>query len=181
MKESLKPSIIPATIADYQVIQNMARFYVYDISRECGFISSKWDMSANGLYECFDLKIYFEDECRFPYLIKIGNELAGFILVDKEVKDKKSHWNMGEFFILAKFQSKGIGKQVAQQVFGEYTGVWEVSVIPENRSGLIFWERVVGAYTDGNFSRETKIVDFDECQPRRIIFTFDTNRNAINI
>ena len=128
MNKSSEPLIIPATIADYPIIQNMARFYVYDLSRECGSISSEWAMPVNGLYECFDFKIYFEDECRFPYLIKIGNELAGFILVDKEVKDKKSHWNMGEFFVIAKFQSKGVGKQVARQIFDEYQGVWEVSV-----------------------------------------------------
>ena len=33
-------NIIPATLADYPIIQNMARFYVSDMSRYCGFISS---------------------------------------------------------------------------------------------------------------------------------------------
>ena len=61
MNKSSEPLIIPATIADYPIIQNMARFYVYDLSRECGPISSEWAMPANGLYECFDFKIYFED------------------------------------------------------------------------------------------------------------------------
>ena len=82
---------------------------------------------------------------------------------------------MGEFFVIAKFQSKGVGKQVARQIFDEYHGVWEVSVIPENRSCLIFWEGMI-VYSCGKFNCETKIVDFDEYQSHRIIFTFDSNK-----
>ena len=48
--------------------------------------------------------------------------------------------------------------------------------IPENRSGLIFWEGMIGVYSRGKFNCETKIVDFDEYQPHRIIFTFDSNK-----
>lgn len=36
---NLNIKIISATISDYPIVQNMARFYVYDISRHCGFIS----------------------------------------------------------------------------------------------------------------------------------------------
>ena len=55
----LRPIIVPATYNDYPVIQNMARFYVYDLSRYCGFISEDWSMPANGLYECFDFNRFF--------------------------------------------------------------------------------------------------------------------------
>lgn len=33
-------TLIKASLSDYPTIQNMARFYVYDMSRYCGFISS---------------------------------------------------------------------------------------------------------------------------------------------
>jgi hypothetical protein len=49
MKNNIE--IIPATIKDYPAIQNMARFYVYDLSRSCGFISNEWNIPADGLYE----------------------------------------------------------------------------------------------------------------------------------
>jgi predicted acetyltransferase len=88
---------------------------------------------------------------------------------------------MGEFFIIAKFQGKNIGRQVAWQIFDKYSGIWEVSVIPENRSGLSFWEGVISTYTHSNFNREIKIIDFDKHQPQRIIFTFDTDAtNTVN-
>lgn len=33
----LEPRLVHATVSDYSHIQNMWRFYVYDIGRECGF------------------------------------------------------------------------------------------------------------------------------------------------
>lgn len=75
-----KINIIPATIVDYSTIQNMARFYVYDVSRYCGFISKAWGLPEDGLYECFDLKKYFIDDDKKAYLVKLEDgELVGFV------------------------------------------------------------------------------------------------------
>ena len=41
-------------------------------------------------------------------------------------------WNMGEFFVLAKFQGQGVGSQVAKQIVKEHPGKWSVAVMPEN-------------------------------------------------
>jgi len=158
-----KISIINATLDDYPCIQNMARFYVYDISRECGSISSDWAIPENGLYECFDFKNYFTDPSRKAYLIKVYDEMAGFVLLDNEVKDPRNTINMGEFFIIAKFQGAGIA----------------VSVIPNNKSALKFWEKSISEFTCGAFNKQSKEVAYDEHCPRRIIFEFDT-QNSIH-
>ena len=52
----MKPKLIKATMADYPVVQNMARFYAYDMSRYCGFTSSEWNFPKDGLYEAHDFK-----------------------------------------------------------------------------------------------------------------------------
>jgi len=41
---------------DKEIIQNLGRFYVYDMSRYCGFLEG-WQTPSNGLYECFDLAL----------------------------------------------------------------------------------------------------------------------------
>lgn len=169
-------SIVAATIDDYPRVQNMARFYVYDFSRECGSISVDWAIPEDGLYECFDLKKYFtQPQCR-AYLIKVYDEVAGFVLLDDEVKNPTSTYNMGEFFILTKFQGLGVGRKAAELVFGLHPGQWEVSVIPANQRGLLFWHAVINACTAGHFKRTSVPVDFDEYCPRRIIYTFDVSR-----
>ncbi len=168
-------ALVAASIEDYPLLQNMARFYVYDLSRECGHISSDWQLPPDGLYESFDLKHYFEESTRQAYLVKVYDELAGFVLLNQVTTEKTSQWNMGEFFIIAKFQGQGIGEKVAYKIWDQYPGIWEVSVIPENKSASVFWEKVISQYTRGVFNKVVKCIDYDECQPRRIIFTFDTH------
>ncbi|CEK11363.1 GNAT family N-acetyltransferase [Legionella hackeliae] len=168
--------ILKATLDDYPTIQNMARFYVYDMSRYCGFMNDEWACPSDGLYESYDFKIYFEDAKRQAFLIKVGDELAGFALLNKEGTQLHTDWNMGEFFILAKFQRAGIGSHVAQELWKTYPGVWEISVIPENTSALAFWRRVVSTFTAGHYTEALKTVDYDRHQSKRYILSFDTHR-----
>ena len=69
--------IVPAMIVDYPTIQNMARFYVYDRTAYMG-----WECPEDGMFECIDFKHYFEDSDKKAFLVKVENELAGFVLLD---------------------------------------------------------------------------------------------------
>ncbi len=168
----LKPKIdlIPATHQDYPVIQNMAQFYVYDSSRECGF-----SMSEKGQYEPSDYKDYFEGSIKKAFLIKVNDELAGFSLLNKIGISKDTDWKIDQFFILAKFQGKGIGKKIAKQIWKTHRGTWEVSVIPKNKSAYVFWRKTISDFTGNKYSEETKVIDYDKHQPKRIIFSFDSS------
>ncbi len=174
-----KISIINATLDDYPCIQNMARFYVYDLSRDCGSISSDWAIPEDGLYESFDFKNYFEESSRKAYLVKVYDEIAGFVLLNQATEDSTNNWNIGEFFIIAKFQGAGIAARVAKEIWNMHPGRWEVSVIPNNKSALKFWENAISEFTSGTFRKQIKEVTYDEHCPRRIIFEFDT-QNIIN-
>ncbi|HAT4455397.1 TPA: GNAT family N-acetyltransferase [Legionella pneumophila] len=167
-----------ASLDDYLTIQNMARFYVYDLSRECGFISEDWALPADGLYESFDFKNYFEESTRKAFLIKIGNELAGFALLNQEGLYPDTAWNMGEFFITAKFQGKGLGYLAASELWKRHPGLWEVSVIPENKPALAFWRNIISRVTAGNYQEEIKTINYDPHQPHRVIFRFDSTAHG---
>ena len=78
MKYDQQINLIPANPEDYAVIQNMARFYVYDRTAYMG-----WECPENGLFECIDFKHYFENPDEKAFLIKVSNEIAGFVLLDK--------------------------------------------------------------------------------------------------
>jgi predicted acetyltransferase len=173
MTETCNATLILATLPDYPLIKNMARFYVYDLSRECGVISSEWAIPADGLYESFDFKHYITDSDRRAYLVKIDDEIAGFVLLHQSGTSSETQWNMGEFFILAKFQGKEIGQDVAYQIWNMHQGIWEVSVIPENKAAYNFWRKIISAYTDNRYAEEIKDVDYDVHQPKRIVFMFD--------
>ena len=175
----MRVKLCKATLTDYPLIQNMARFYVYDMSRFCGFISDDWACPVDGLYESDDFKNYFIDETRKAFLVKIEDELAGFVLLNKIGTLPETEWNMGEFFIIAKFQGKGIAREVVNQIWKSYPGKWEVSVIPENKHALNFWRKTINHFTNGNYKEEIKKVDYDKHQPKRYILNFDTNEQNI--
>ncbi len=169
--------LVRATLADYPIIQNMARFYVYDMSRDCGFISGDWSLPKDGLYESYDFKDYFIDETREAFLVKTEDELAGFVLLNKIGSLPDTEWNMGEFFIIAKFQSRGVAQEVANQIWKTHPGKWEVSVIPENKRALHFWRKVITHFTHGHYHEVTKEIDYDKSQSKRYILSFDPKAN----
>lgn len=144
------------------------------MSRYCGFLSDDWKMPGNGLYESYDFKSYFVDPSKKAFLIKIGDELAGFALII-QTENSPEKWHMGEFFVLAKFQGTGVGQIISHYIWDTHPGLWEVSVIPENTAGLSFWQRTIDNYMTGNYILEKKIELFDDVKYLRQIFMFDTN------
>jgi predicted acetyltransferase len=171
--DSTEITIEKATTDLYPVIQNLARFYAYDISRHCGFISYNWSFPENGLYDCFFCKDFFMENNkndREAYIIRVKGELSGFALIDKIGLDLDTDWNMDEFFIIAKFQGKGVASEVARRIFSSHLGTWEVAVIPDNTPALKFWEKIISSYKDGLYKRDVRQVDYDIHQPKRVIF-----------
>lgn len=153
----MKIKLLKATNAEKDTIQNLGCFYVYEMFRYCGFLPG-WEVPPNGLFECKDLSSYCEKPDRHAFLVKVDGELAGFVLINKVGSSSEVDWNMGEFFILSKFQGKGVGRFVAEQIFGQFPGIWETMQIPENRAAIAFWEKVVSRYTKGQFAKAEKII-----------------------
>ena len=162
-----KIKLIPATLADHPAIQNMGRFYVYDMSEYLGN-QEGWEIPEDGLYECIDFKKYWEDENAFPLIVHYENELVGFAIVDKKGSEPKIDFNMAQFFIARKFKNKGIGRYIAQQCFKKFPGEWEVMVMPGNEGAYRFWRSIIKDYSGNNFIEYT-----------REIAHFNNNRNNI--
>lgn len=142
--------LIPATLADWPLIQNMARFYVYDMSEFLGFLEG-WELPNDGLYECIDFKKYWQDPHAFPFLIQYKGENIGFAIVDKKGSHASIDFNMAQFFILNKFKHKGISQYVAKKCFDQFRGTWEVNVISGNEAAYRFWRKTIKDYTNNHF------------------------------
>lgn len=169
-ESSFEINLISATIQDYPIIQNLAHFYVYDISRYCGHLPG-WQCPEDGLFKSADFKKYFIEENHFPFIVRVNKELAGFVLIDKIGSIPSVDWHIDEFFILAKFQRQGIGQKVAEKIWSQFRGHWELSVIPQNTRALSFWRQVIGEYTQHAFREILKPVSWDKVNPR-IFFYF---------
>ncbi len=160
----MKITITHATKEHMSVIQNMARFYAYDLSKSCGFYELyDWSFPPNGLYEAIDLSKYWEEPDRYPFIIHVDNELAGFALINKIGHLPLTDWNMGEFFIVGKFQGKGVGRQVAFELFDQFPGQWEVMQMPPNVPAIKFWKKIIAEYSHHQF--EESVITIQETEP----------------
>lgn len=147
MIDPLDIHLIPATLDDYPTVQNMARFYIYD---RTPFMH--WECPEDGLYECIDFKYYFDHSDNRTYLIRVKQELAGFVLLDHYQFTEPVDWNRGEFFVVAKFQGKNVAQEVMRQIFNIYKGKWSIAVMPENIRAAKFWRKTVNKHCDNHYT-----------------------------
>lgn len=167
-----KIQLIPATLNDYPIIQNLARFYAYDMS-EYWRGGPGWEVPENGLYECIDFRKYWDDPSAFPFLIRYDGELAGFAIISKSGSEPSIDFIMAQFFIMRKFKRQGIGRQVAYKCFDRFPGVWEVMVFPGNEGSYRFWRTIIKHYSSQPLIEYTRQIAHFKNKPYNI-FNFES-------
>lgn len=112
------------------------------------------DINEYGYYGYEHIDDYWNEEGRYPYLIRVDGKIAGFVLVCPHcMYAKESNARaIGEFFVMNKYKKKGVGKYAATQVFNRHPGVWEVCYINENIPAKLFWEKVISEYTSNHYA-----------------------------
>jgi len=146
--------LIPATLKEYPIIQNMATYYSYDMSEYMG-----WAQGSDGTHSVgMDYIKYWQAQNTFPFIIKYQNELVGFVIIDKDVINPANDFNIAQFFILRKFKGKGIGQYIAFECFNQFAGNWEVFVMLGNEGAYRFWRHIIKKYTANQFKECTRTV-----------------------
>jgi len=147
--------ITEATREEQPIIQNLARFYIYDLSefqqRKC---------PDDGLFEDEDYGRYWTEPGHFPFLVTCRNELAGFVFVEEGGSSADIDYNIAEFFIVRKFRGKGVARFVARGIFQKFHGNWEVMAIAENTPAIAFWKKTIDESTQGHY---TTLSEVHEC------------------
>jgi predicted acetyltransferase len=71
----------------------------------------------------------------------IRGKYCGFALVqpDSVVSAKTGIWDMEDFFIMRRYRRRGLGTELARQVWQKHPGQWEIRVLDGNTSALRFW------------------------------------------
>lgn len=155
ISDQYKIELNPAEIELKSVIKNLARLYVYELTRFTGE-----DIPENGLIEahddCFNFDRYWSKAGHYPFIIKVNNQLAGFVLINKEGSDSKVDWHVVEFYIVAKYQGKGIGRHIAHKLLTSFSGVWEVAQMPDNLPAIYFWRSIIQQVTKGKYVEQRK-------------------------
>ncbi len=158
--------VIEAKQEDYSTVENLVRFYIYELSGIMG-----WDCPENGLFGgCDELPEYWrtqnpltdanerwpEGDQGYPFLVRANSRLAGFALIHQFGNNPEVDYDVGQFFILRKYQRKGVGRFVAHHIFDKFCGNWEVLQMGDNKPAQKFWRKVISEYTSGDYEDSTE-------------------------
>jgi predicted acetyltransferase len=149
-------SLVPATSGDATLLRNLLQLYCYDFAEFVG-----GEVGADGLFHVPSLDAYWQDAWRHPFVIRVGENVAGFALVHQKsrITGDESTWDMAEFFVMRQHRRRGVGAEMAKALFDRYPGRWEVRERRENERAITFWRSVIAAYTGGRF--EETVYDDD--------------------
>jgi predicted acetyltransferase len=97
-----------------------------------------------------DFSSYFDDSDRnHPYIVRVDNEIAGFILTRELETETRKYNYLAHFFILRKFRRSGIGRQAAKIIISSYRGEWELYQLENNIPAQKFWDNVIDDISNG--------------------------------
>jgi predicted acetyltransferase len=146
LKESLNAhiEIVPAAPEHAPILGNLLELYAHDFSE-----FHNLDIGEDGRFGYRPLPLYWSEPDRHPFLVRMDGKLAGLALVKRgsEVSGHDTVWDMAEFFVIRGFRRRGIGTQVAHEVWRRFPGVWEVRVMQANVSAQHFWARAISMFT----------------------------------
>lgn len=145
-KPSASISLHEASAEDLPRIENLMQFYNYDLSEWCPV-----EFSPTGHYALRPKDAYWAKLSVRPYLAKIDGEIAGFAVVDDEVQDPGTEFNLGYFFLGRRYRGSGAAQDLLRLLFERHPGRWEVYFFASNLPAARFWPKAI--------ARQTKATD----------------------
>ena len=165
MRTDSQISVRMALTSEIARIENLMQFYNYDLSE-----SLPIDFAETGLYKLRPKEQYWSKPGVAALVIYVDGALAGFAVVDDEVIQPESRYNMGYFFIARRYRGRGVGKQAASKIFGQFPGAWEVYFYTNNKAASQFWNAILAKLPARDMAMSAQIIDGEPCT----LFSFST-------
>jgi predicted acetyltransferase len=164
--------VTPAAAEQEPILANLLQLYAHDFSE---FLDVP--LQTDGRFGSYkNLSLYWREAGRHPFLVWVDGKLAGFVLVKRgsEVSGDKNVWDMAEFFVIRTYRRRGVGTQIAHDVWRRFPGAWEVRVMRANVSAQQFWERAISGFT-GDEVRSARVEKDGEAWE---VFSFGVNHSG---
>lgn len=135
-------------VEEKSLLIQLMELYHYEFS-----VYSNDDINEYGYYGYEHIDDYWNEEGRFPYLIRVDGKIAGFALICPhcDYRKEENAQCIGEFFVMLKYRRKGVGLKAATQLFDRHRGLWEVCYWKNNLPAGCFWKKVIEKYTNNHY------------------------------
>jgi predicted acetyltransferase len=107
-----------------------------------------------------NLQRYRDEDDHYIYVLMKSESIIGFALVNKHLRFNHDGFAIAEFYIQKIYRKKGYGRRLAEHVFAQFTGNWEVCVSLKNHLARKFWKQVLSSYSNDKFV-EKKTTSFN--------------------
>lgn len=140
-------SVIPVNKDNQSILQNLSLPYKAEFSPITG---------SKPLADGASVTYFYENKKHQRYLLYYKDMPIGFAIIGKEndIND------IAEFYITPSFRKKGFGRYLAQFIFKEHPGKWQVRQLVHTKNSITFWRKVITRLTNGHY-HETIIPDPD--------------------
>jgi predicted acetyltransferase len=164
---SLRLEVLPAAREQESVLANLLELYAHDFSE-----LRRLNLGEDGRFGYEALSLYWTEPARYPFLIRMDGSLAGLVLVRRGVglSGAEGVWDMAEFFIVRGCRRRGVGTQVALEVWWRFPGEWEVRVMRKNDAARRFWAEAISLFT----GEESRSEDFEHKGEAWVRFSFES-------
>jgi predicted acetyltransferase len=168
----VKVEVVPAAAGNVETIANLMSLYLHEFS-DIDVLASG-EVAEDGRYRSHYLDLYWTQEGRYPFLIRVDGRLAGFALVARRavLEPRASGHAITEFFVLRSWRRRGVGRRAARTLFDRFRGAWSVAEHPANTAAQTFWRNVLAEYTLGAYQEELR----GEGHAEAVVQTFDSAR-----
>ena len=136
----------PASALEQGRIEGLMQFYIYDWSEMEPPGSEALEVDGAGRFAAYpDLADFWRKSDRWPYLIEVRAQTAGFALLDthSHLTGGQIERNMAEFFVLRKHRRRGVALEALHQILGLHPGRWEVAIAERNMAAKAFWRKAI--------------------------------------
>ncbi|MEV8371570.1 GNAT family N-acetyltransferase [Kribbella sp. NPDC056861] len=140
----------PITAEHHPLTERLWQLYRHDLSEYRGTYPD-----AAGLYPTERLRSFFTEPDRCGYLVRQGDQVAGFVLVRGLAIGLRV---MGEFFVLRAARRQQVGWEAALQVLRLHPGDWEIAFQENNPGAARFWRRVAAETARDGYKDELRPV-----------------------
>jgi predicted acetyltransferase len=106
--------VFPALPEQQPILANLLELYIHDFSE-----FRKMQVGPDGTFGYPNLPLYWHEPDRHPLLVRMDGGLIGFALVKRgsEISGSGSVWDMAEFFVLRGYRGRGIGTEIAHEIW----------------------------------------------------------------
>ncbi len=127
---------------DRELFWNIHQKYLYEMTN---YYDDVMDQKGNYQYGYFDL--YFTEEQRKAYFIYVDKKLVGFVMINPySYIDEHPDYVMAEFTVFPSYRQNHIATKVAEKIFNQYGGSWEVKYNERNIPAKCLWNKVCAKY-----------------------------------